>query len=424
VRKYYSLYGRLLATKPLLEAFRAVRRANGAGGVDGQTIDSFGNHLEDEITKILTELKGKEYVPLPVRRVEIPKNDGSGEKRKLGIPTVRDRVVQQAVKEILEPIFEKDFHSSSYAYRKGRNCHHAISEAQKLIRDDNLDWVVDMDLSKCFDTLDHELIIDQLKEKVTDGSILNLVRGFLKSGVMINGKHEDTEVGSPQGGVISPLLSNIYLNNFDQFMKSRGHRIVRYADDILIFSGSQKSAQNAQRVAEEYLVNELKLTINQEKTHVVNAVHGVKFLGVKIFTKYTLIQPQKLENFKKKVKELTKKSGGRNLVSVIRGLNRVLIGFINYYRIANCKKEMNNLMSWIRRRLRAIQMFQWKRPARLHRRLRQLGYYRKFERIAMRCWRNSASKQASFAMPNKWFHDELKLYDMSKVETVFTISVI
>jgi RNA-directed DNA polymerase len=367
-------------------------------------------------------LKDKSYKATPVKRVEIDKPGGG--KRKLGIPIVGDRVVQQAVRQILEPIFDKDFHPSSYGYRKAKSCHHAISEAQFGIRECNRNWIVDMDLSKCFDCLDHDLIIEQLREKVTDGSILNLIRLFLQSGVMVSGEYEATEVGSPQGGVISPLLANIYLDKFDQYMKSRGHQIIRYGDDILILSGLEKAAQNAQRVSEEYFENEMKLRVNKEKTHIAHSSNGVKFLGVKIFTRHPLIQENKLDAFKAKVKDITRKSGGCNLAMVVKRLNPVLRGFVNYFRVANCKGVLRLFMSWVRRRLRAVQMYLWKRPARLHRRLKQLGYSGKFMRIAMRRWRNSASKQASMAMPNKWFHEEVKLFDMTLVKTGFTIEVI
>ncbi len=422
VRKYYSLYGRVLSMKLLKESFKQVRRSNGAPGLDKQTIGDFSNNLDNELTALLTELKDKSYRPSPVKRVEIDKPDGG--KRKLGIPTVRDRIVQQAVRSILEPIFDKDFHPSSYGYRKGRGCHHAISKAQLFMRKYKREWVVDMDLSKCFDCLNHDIIINQVKEKVTDGSILNLIRLFLDSGVIVSGEYEASEIGSPQGGVISPLLANIYLDKFDQFMMSRKHRIVRYADDILIICSSEKAAKNAQRVAEEYLENEMKLLVNRDKTHIAHSSKGVKFLGVEIFTRHTAIQGKKLKAFKEKVKRITRKTGGRNLASVIKELNPVLRGFVNYFRVANCKGALKQLMAWIRRRLRAVQMFLWKKPAKLHRKLRQLGFSGEFKSIAMRSWHNSLSKLASMAMQNKWFHDELKLFDMLTVETGFTISVI
>jgi len=282
-----------------------------------------------------------------------------------------------------------------------------------------------MDLSKCFDTLNHELIIKQLREKVTDGSVLNLIRQFLESGVMVSGEYEATEVGSPQGGVISPLLANIYLDKFDQFMKSRGHRIVRYADDILILCGSKKAAENARKVATEYLESEMKLKVNTEKTHIVHSYRGVTFLGVEIHTGYTCIQVKNLKRFKAKVKRITRKSGGKNLEAVIKELNPVLRGFINYFRVANCTGVIRKLMPWICRRLRAVQLFLWKKPNRLLRRLRQLGYrIGRFKKLSMRRWISSKVRDVQMAMPNKWFYEDIKLFDMGSVETGFSISVI
>ena len=419
---YYSLYGRLLSERALKDAYKHVRRSNGAPGIDGQTIVDFGAYLDDEIVSLLKELKDKSYKSSPVKRVKIPKSDGGV--RLLGIPTVRDRVVQQAVRAILEPIFDCDFHPSSYGYRKGKSCHHAINKAQLFIRKYQRKWVVDMDLSKCFDCLDHDLIISQVRKKVSDGSILNLIRIFLESGVMVSGDYEATVVGSPQGGVISPLLANIYLDKFDKFMMSRKHRIIRYADDILILCGSEKAAANAQRVAESYLENEMKLQVNRTKTHIAHSSKGITFLGVNIFTRYTKIQKDKVDIFKQKIKIITRKNGSGNIAYVIKKLNPVLRGFMNYFRVANCKNLQRALMAWIRRRLRAVQMRLWKKPSRLHRRLRQLKYKGEFKSIEMRKWHNSKSQLANWAMSNKWFHEELKLFNIQKVEVGFTISVI
>lgn len=201
----------------------------GAAGTDGQSLSDFERHLEVELDQLLHELQSKTYKAKPVRRVILRKPDGG--ERLLGIPSVRDRIVQQAVKSLLEPLFEPDFHPSSYGYRPGRSCHDAIEKTTRFIRKYGLQWVVDMDLSKCFDMLDHELIIRALKQRVTDGSILKLIKQFLDSGVMEGDILSYQEQGSPQGGVISPLLANIYLDSFDQEMKRRNHRIVRYADD-------------------------------------------------------------------------------------------------------------------------------------------------------------------------------------------------
>ena len=280
MRTYYSLYDRLLDRRALARAFERVRRAKGAPGDDGQSIDDFQSRLEEELDRLVNELRTKTYQPQPVRRVTIPK-PGGGE-RHLGIPAVRDRVVQQVLLDILQPIFDPDFHPSSYGYRPGRSCQQAVAKATLFVRQHDRQWVVDMDLSKCFDRLNHDLIIASIRRRVTDRSVLNLVRKFLTSGVMVEGNWEATEVGSPQGGVVSPLIANIYLDAFDQEMKRRGHRIVRYADDILILCRSESAARQAQAIVTEILEGDLRLTVNKDKTHLVHATQGVKFLGVEI----------------------------------------------------------------------------------------------------------------------------------------------
>ncbi|MBA6411473.1 group II intron reverse transcriptase/maturase, partial [Pseudoalteromonas sp. 5Ae-yellow] len=299
----------------------------------------------------------------------------------------------------------------SYGYRPKRSCHDAISKATVFIRKYHREWVVDMDLSKCFDLLDHDLIISSVKRKVTDGSILKLLKQFLKSGVMIGNNWEASELGSPQGGVISPLLANIYLDAFDQEMKKRNHRIVRYADDILILCCTEKAAKNALTVATQILEKGLKLTVNQKKTHIAHSSEGVKFLGVEIGSNWTRIQATKLKGFKQRVKRLTKRNSGMNLIEVIKRLNPVVRGFVNYFSIANCKRVLNLLARWVRRRLRAIQLRLWKNPARLHKRLKQLGKKPPFKFIKMNSWRNSLSPLSNVAMPNQWF-EEQGLYSM------------
>ncbi|MGS0683044.1 reverse transcriptase domain-containing protein [Shewanella sp. 125m-7] len=279
------------------------------------------------------------------------------------------------------------------------------------------------DLSKCFDLLDHQLIIEGVKRRVTDGSILNLLRQFLCSGVMVGNQWEASEVGSPQGGVISPLLANINLDAFDQEMKRRDHRIVRYADDILILCNSLSAAENALTSATQILEVDLKLTVNREKTHIAHSDKGVKFLGVEVGSRYTRIQAKKLKNFKQKVKQLTRRNGGKNLSEIIRELIPVVRGFANYFSIANSSGDFKSLSGWIRRRLRAVQLRLWKRPMRLHRRLKQLMYKPPFKFINMNSWGNAASPLASFAMPNTWF-DELGLYSIENIRTGWLVASI
>jgi hypothetical protein len=229
-----------------------------------------------------------------------------------------------------------------------------------------------------------------------------------------------TTVGSPQGGVISPLIANIYLDAFDQEMKRRGHRIVRYADDILILTRTKKAAENVMKQAGTYLEGPLKLTVNKEKTHIVHASKGVKYLGVVITLQYTAIQEKKLQAFKEKVRKITRRNSPVNLEQLIKELNPLCRGFANYFRIANCKGKFRELMQWIRRRLRAKQMTLWKKSGKLHRVLRQQGHKGDFKAIKMGSWRNAACQLAHMALPNKGF-EELGLFSMDKVETGISV---
>ena len=391
-----------------------MKKNRGAAGIDGQSVDDFTQNLEKELSQLLLELKEKRYQAQPVKRVEIDKDDGG--KRLLGIPTVRGRIVQQCLSTIMTPIFDPHFHPSSYGYRVGRSCHQAISKATLFIRRYNKRHVVDMDLSKCFDMLDHELILTFVRKRITDGSILALIKQFLSSGVMVGSRFESSELGSPQGGVISPLLSNIYLDEFDQEMMKRKHRIVRYADDILIFCTSTSGADNALKVARHILEVTLKLKVNELKTHIAHSDKGIKFLGVIIGSNYTGIQEKKLKNFKVKVKQLTKRNGAGNLATVLKRLNPVLRGFVNYFRIANISSILQRLAAWLRRRLRAVQLRLWKNPMRLHRRLKQLKFKPPFKFIKMNSWRSAKSPLVNYAMPNKWFK-EIGLYQIDEVKT-------
>lgn len=404
----------MLSLQALYVAYKQVKKNRGAAGIDGQSVDDFTQNVEKELNQLLLELKGKCYQAQPVKRVEIDKDDGG--KRLLGIPTVRDRIVQQCLSNIMTPIFDPHFHPSSYGYRVGRSCHQAISKATLFIRKYNKRHVVDMDLSKCFDMLAQDLIIKFVRKRITDGSILNLIDMFLNSGVMIGLNWQTSELGSPQGGVISPLLANIYLDEFDQEMMKRKHRIVRYADDILIFCTSKSGAENALKVASHILEVTLKLKVNERKTHIAHSDIGIKFLGVIICTNYTRIQEKKLKALKVKVKQITKRNGVANLATVLKKLNPVLRGFVNYFKIANISSILTRLGSWVRRRLRNVQLNLWKTAVKLHRRLKQLKYKPPFKFIKMNSWRNSGSPLAHYAMPNRWF-EEIGLYQIDGVKT-------
>jgi RNA-directed DNA polymerase len=413
MKKYYSLIDKVYALPNLYAAFKSVKQNKGAAGVDGQSVGSFDENLVVNVNQLHNELRCGSYQPSPVRRVEIPK--ANGKMRPLGIPTVRDRVVQQAILNIIQPIFEPDFHPSSYGYRPHRSCQHAVAKAQRFLTEYRLGYAVDMDLSKCFDTLDHELILSSLNRKISDGTLLRLIDKFLKSGVMIEGDFKATEIGSPQGGVISPLLMNIYLDEFDQTLKQRNIRIVRYADDILIFAPTKRKAEQYQRIATAIL-DRLKLHVNLEKTHICSISGGVKYLGFVIKNDLVYIDRERLKLFKDKIRRYTPRNSGIQLAKMIAYLNPVLRGWGNYFKVANCKGIFQSLMEWIRRRLRMKKMREWKGWKAFHKVLHRQGFKGECPKLSMTRWRNSSCHHIHIALPNSWF-GEMRLFDLMSLKT-------
>ncbi len=411
MKKWYSLIDKIYRMENLEKAYRKVRANKGKPGIDGVSVEAYGCDLGNNLKQLHHDLKTGTYEPQPVKRVNIPKPDGTI--RPLGIPTVRDRIAQQAVLNILQPIYEPGFHPSSYGYRPNRSCQKAVAKAEMFMNKYNMRHVVDMDLSKCFDRLDHELIIQEIARKISDGSVLELIKKFLKSGVMEDGAIEETDLGSPQGGVISPLISNIYLDRFDQEMKRRGIRIVRYADDILVFAYTPRQARKYRDIATEILEKDLKLTVNREKTKLTNDRKGVAYLGFIIRNKAVSIHPENIKKFKDRIRELTPRNHGKNLTTIIKELNPVIRGWANHFRIANCKGIFKELMEWIRRRLRMKKMREWKSWKQLHKELRRRGYQGELKKISIYRWRNSNSALVNMALPNKWF-DEIGLVNLTK----------
>lgn len=413
MKKLYSLIDKIYRRENLKKAFALVKRNNGAPGIDGETVLDFKLNETENIDLLHEQLKTNTYTPQPVRRVEIPKLDGGV--RYLGVPTVKDRVVQQAIVNVIEPHFDKTFHPSSYGYRHGRSQQQAVAKAERFMNRYGLTEVVDMDLSKCFDTLNHELIIDSINELISDSRVLNLIGKFLTSGVLTGNGFEETTEGASQGGVFSPLISNIYLNKFDQKMKSKGIRIVRYADDILIFAKDKKTAGNYRIYATKILEEELKLKVNEKKTHLTNIDEGVAFLGFVIKGDYLLVHPSRIEKFKDKIRLVTKRSAGRKIQEVISELNQVLRGWINYFRVANIKGLLKTLMQWIRRRLRMIRMKQWKTYKKMHKEMKRMGIKGNGKKMDVTKWKNSTTNMIHLIMPNKYF-EELGLIDLCKYE--------
>ena len=355
-------------------AYLQVRRNHGSHGIDGRSIDETIDDMKRRREEILESLLQGKYKAMPVRGVEIPKPNGGT--RQLGIPTVKDRIIQQAVHQILSPLFEPQFSDSSYGFRPGRSAHDAVEKACNLYNQGYC-YVVDIDLSKYFDTINHDLLLEMLRRTIRDERVIQLIKSFLKSGMMKNGVVVETAAGSPQGGNLSPLLSNIYLTPFDKELERRGHKFARYADDVNIYVKSKRAAVRVMQSCTRFLERKLKLRVNYEKSQAGSPI-GIKFLG------YTLqespktlgvvqlnVHPKPIEQFKSKIRAITRR--GRSIKEVIRQLNQVTTGWINYYRKASMISLLRSLDGWIRRRIRMLQWRHWKKPKTRYNELIKLG---------------------------------------------------
>ena len=412
-RRWYSLIDKIWAEPNLGEAFQEVKRNKGAAGVDRVTVKAFESQLEDNVRALHHALRTKTYRPKPVKRVYIPKADGT--QRPLGIPTVGDRVVQAAARRILEPIFEEVFLNCSYGFRPGRSAHMALQNIRKDLMDGYV-YVIDADLKAYFDTIPHEKLIDAVREEVVDGSVLELIRRFLQAGVMENGSFHLNEQGTPQGGVISPLLANIYLHPLDKLMTERGHRITRYADDFVICCKTQKGAERVLKSVTRFLERELGLKVHPEKTKIVNnREKPFVFLGYEFRQNRMFPSEKAKEKFKERVKEITRRNQTVNVHTLIKEkLNPYLRGWGNYFGNGQGITFFKEMDGWIRRRLRAVQLRSWKKIRKLHRELRRRNFKGELPRLRMTAWRNSHCFHAQFAMPNDWFH-EIGLCSLTKL---------
>jgi RNA-directed DNA polymerase len=413
-RVWYSLYDKIYAKANLEKAFSHVKKNKGAPGVDKVTIKMYEQKLEDNLEVLQEKLKSKTYRPKPVRRKMIEKDNGK--LRPLGIPTVEDRIVQAAIRNILEPIFEEDFLPCSYGFRPGISAHMALDKVTEHL-EAGYHYVIDADLQSYFDTIPHDKLVQQIRKRVTDGSVIRLIQQFLRAGVLEGELYQDTPEGAPQGGVLSPLLSNIYLHQLDQLMTDRGHRIVRFADDFIILCKSQKGAERVMKGVKIFLEEELGLTVNQEKTKVVySEKEPFTFLGFEFKGNIRRIDPKKEAKFKKRVKEITRRNQTVNIKTLIEEkLNSYLRGWANYFRHGNVKTKFKTWDSWIRRRLRMIQLRSWKKVKNLHRSLRKKGWREeKLRGIRMFAWRSSKSPMVHAALDNKLF-SELGLVNLESV---------
>jgi group II intron reverse transcriptase/maturase len=352
--KVHSLTGRI-TSQLMLQAFRAVQRNRGAAGVDKVSIRMFAANLEENLAALMRDLKTGVFRPLPLRRVHIPKGPGSNKLRPLGIPVVRDRVAQEVIRRLLAPIFEPRFHDASFGFIPGRNCHQAIERVLELHRQ-GYKVVLDADIAGFFDNLSHRVIMEAVAAEVADGNILNLVEGFLTAGVMEDGVFKPTTIGTPQGGVISPLLANIVLNHLDWQLHAEGYHFVRYADDFVVVCQTDRQAHGA-RAAVERVLGELGLQLSPEKTKVTTFGKGYEFLGFFLSSRSRRMREKSVQKFKAKVRELTVRKCNLD-AEALKKLNRVIRGTANYFaaQFSTCRWTFQKLDSWIRMRLRCMKL--------------------------------------------------------------------
>jgi group II intron reverse transcriptase/maturase len=354
-------------------AYKRVVAKKGSHGVDGMTVDELLQFLKQNGNQIKQSIMEGTYCPKPVRRVEIPKPDGGI--RLLGIPTVLDRVIQQAIAQVLSPIYEKEFSGNSYGFRPKKNSHQAIKKCKEYI-EAGYSWTVDIDLAKYFDTVNHDKLMRLISGKIKDNRVISLIRKYLQSGVMINGVVMETEEGTPQGGNISPLLSNIMLNELDRELTKRGLKYCRYADDCNIYVRSRKAANRVMASITKFIEVKLKLKVNKGKSS-VDRPWKLKFLGYSFYQKEDRIgirvHPKSVKKFKQKLKKITGRNKATNMPERMEELKQATIGWVNYFKLADMKELTRILDEWIRRRIRMCFWKQWKRVKTKHDNLVRLG---------------------------------------------------
>jgi len=397
----------VLRRENMLSALRRVRSNKGAPGIDGMTVEELVPYLKMEWPRIREELLKGTYQPAPVRQVEIPKPNGNG-MRSLGIPTVLDRMIQQAILQVLTPIFDPYFSGSSYGYRPGRCSQDAVKAAQGYA-ETGCRFVVDLDLEKFFDRVNHDVLMARVARRVKDKPLLRLLRRYLESGVMVGGVIQEREEGTPQGGPLSPLLSNIILDDLDKELERRGHHFCRYADDCNIYVRSKAAGERVMESISRFLEKRLRLKVNREKS-AVDRPWRRDFLG------YTMtwhcqpklkVSPDSIQRIRGKIRELMWKARGCSLTKVIGELVPLLRGWINYFRLSSVKIAFEELDGWIRRRLRCVIWRHWKKPLTRAKKLIQRGMER--ERAyssaynGRGAWWNSGASHMHSAFPTKWF---------------------
>ena len=367
------LLERIVDKRNIFEAYKKVVANKGSHGIDGMRVDELLPYLQENYETLKASLLSGKYKPQPVRRKEIPKP--SGGVRLLGIPTVVDRLIQQAINQIINPIFDKEFSDSSYGFRPKRSTHMALKQAQKYINE-GYRYVVDMDLEKFFDNVNHDLLMHLVSRKIDDKRVLKLIRKYLKSGIMLKGMRVKSEEGAPQGGPLSPLLSNILLDELDKELDRRGHRFCRYADDCNIYVKSKRAGERVLESITKFLEIELKLKVNTEKSAVSSPTQR-KFLGYSFYYGKGGIRfrvhDKSYGRLKEKIRNITNRNVSMNFNYRIKKLNEIVVGWVNYFKLADMKNKLKELDQWIRRRLRAVVWKTWKLVKTRFKNLMKLG---------------------------------------------------
>jgi len=399
----------------MISALRRVEANKGSAGFDDMTVESLRPYLREHWLHIKEQLLAGRYMPSPVRRVDIPKSNGKG-MRQLGIPTVIDRLIQQALHQVMQPIFDCEFSKSSYGFRPCRSAHQAVLAARAYVASGRR-WVVDMDLEKFFDRVNHDLLMARITVKVKDKRVLGLIRRYLQAGVLSDGVMSQRTEGTPQGGPLSPLLSNILLDDLDKELEKRGHAFSRYADDCNIYVRSKRAGERVLASVTQFLAKRLKLKINQAKS-AVSRPWNRKFLGYSMtFYKQPRLKvaPASVKRFKGKLKELFRAGRGRNLAKFITELTPVLRGWVNYFRLAEVRCVFEELDGWIRRKLRCILWRQWKRAITRAKNLKRRGLDEirawKSASNGRGPWWNSGSSHMHACYPKSYF-DKLGLVSL------------
>ena len=390
----------------LVRALKRVRSNKGSAGIDGMRVEELPEYLRGNWERIRAELLAGNYQPSAVRRQEIPKSGGGV--RQLGIPTVLDRFIQQAILQVLQPIFDPTFSQHSYGFRPGRRAHDAVCQAQRYVQSGRR-WVVDVDLEKFFDRVNHDILMARVGKRVEDKRLLRVIRRYLEAGIMADGVVVERHEGTPQGGPLSPLLANVLLDEVDRMLEGSGHRFVRYADDCNVYVRSKRAGERVMgRMARLYA--KLKLVVNEEKSTVAR-VWERKFLGYSFWVApgklvKRRVAPKALEDFKERIREITARNGGRALEKVVEELRSYLPGWKAYFRLADTPGIFNDLDQWIARRLRMVQLKQWKRGTTVYRELRRRDVPERLCRAAAahaRRWWSTANHGAlKTAMPRKY----------------------